>query len=379
MPLTPPSNACQRFPAVARARFLPLSSAGVVALLLLCLAALPAVAQMSIGQPQPMPPVTPPTMLPTIEGFVSAVDGTVLTLLGSPLLRVDISGATILSADSTGGTPPPITPGAYIMATLEPFASPMATPLPPPLVAKTVAVRPAGTAVLSGEILSVLSDSFVLLYRTILVDANTVFSGFGPAGAVHGLSDLKPGMQATAWVVPSGSGLLATKVVAYSFAIVPKPFQFRGVVKSIADTSWQIDDKTVGVTADTKIVGDPKVGDTVDVLAMVQDPPNPLMGMPSRIVALLIAKVVPVPPPTPGRTFTFDGIVHSMPVTGTIGLWKIGDRNVMVNGLTKITGTPSVGGLVTVTGYALPSPMTAGASPQPSTSLILATSIVTKP
>ena len=101
--------------------------------------------------------------------------------------------------------------------------------------------------------------------------------------------------------------------------------------------------------------------------------------MPSRIVALLIAKIVPVPPPTPGRTFTFDGIVHSMPVTGTIGLWKIGDRNVMVNGLTKITGTPSVGSLVTVTGYALPSPMAAGASPQPSTSLILATSIVTKP
>ncbi len=376
MPQTIPPTTCLRFPAVARARSLFLSSSGLVTLLFLSLAAAPAAAQMSIGLPSPSP--APATMPPTVEGFVSAVEGPIITLLGSPLLRVDISGATILPADSTGTTPPPITPGAFILATVEPTAPPQAGPLPPPLIARTVAVRPAGTAVLSGEILSVGSDSFALLFRTILVDARTVFSGYGSGGPVRGLSDLKAGMHATAWVVASSSGLRATKVVAFSDVVPPKPFSFRGVVKAIGDTSWQIDDKTVGVTADTKIVGDPQVGDTVDVLATIQDPPNPAMGMPSRIVALLIAKVDVVPPPPPGRTFTFDGTVQSMPASGMIGLWKIGDRSVIVTGLTKITGTPRVGSPVTVTGYATPSPFASGAVIQPSSIPIVATSIVVK-
>ena len=39
-----------------------------------------------------------------------------------------------------------------------------------------------------------------------------------------------------------------------------------GTVKSIASDSWRIDDKTVMVIPEvTKIVGNPKVGDTVDV------------------------------------------------------------------------------------------------------------------
>lgn len=378
MSLMPPPIVCHRFPAVTRARFLPSSSAGLVALLFLSLSSLPLAAQPSLDPAMP-PSAAPPVKAPSVEGIVTSVDGTVVTLTGSSLLRVDVSGATIISADAGGGTPPPITPGAHVMATVEAPNVTILTYPPPPLVAKTVAVRPADTAVLSGEIQGVASSSFFLLSRTIPVDGGTVFSGYGPGGPVHGLSDLKPGMQATAWVVVSGGGLLATRVMALGSFVLPKPVSFRGVVKSIGTDSWTIGDMTVGITAATKIGGDPQVGDTVDVVAIEEGPPNPTMGMPSRLVAVSIVKVVPSPTPVPGATFTFDGTVRSMPSRGTIGLWKIGDREVMVSGLTKISGSPVVGSVVTVTGYPMPTMLAAGSAVRPSSVRILATSIVTKP
>jgi hypothetical protein len=380
MSLIPPTIVVNRLPAIARARFLPSSSAGLVALLLLSLAALPLAAQPSV-EPA-MPGIAePPVKAPFVEGFVTSVDGMVVTLTGSPLLRVDVSGATIISADAGGGTatPPPIEPGAYLVAIVQLPTVPSMGPLPGPLRATSVAVRPAGMAVLSGEVQSVGSSTFSLLDRTILVDGNTAFSGYGAGGPVHGLSDLKPGMQATAWVVVSGGGLLATRVMALGPFDLPKPVSFRGVVKEIGTESWTIGDMTVGITTATRIVGDPRVGDTVDVVAKVDGPPNPMMGMPSRLVAVSIVKVVPPPTPVPGRTFTFDGTVQSMPKTGTMGLWKVGDRDVMVTGLTKISGTPKVGSLVTVTGYPMPTRLATGSAATPSPVSILATSIVTKP
>ena len=107
---TRPSSA-----ATHESRFHPLSFAGVVALLFLALAAPPLAAQPSLGPTTGVRDAS--GQAPSVEGFVTAVDGTIVTLLGSPLLRIDISGATILAADAPGGTPPPITPGAYILAT----------------------------------------------------------------------------------------------------------------------------------------------------------------------------------------------------------------------------------------------------------------------
>jgi hypothetical protein len=359
-------------------RFRRDSSFAVVALLLLPLVALPLAAQTSSGGTTPGSPA-PPVKAPFVEGFVSAFDGTIVTLLGSPLLRIDVSGATLLAADATGVTPPLITPGAHIWATVEPLAPPNASPLPPPLIATAVAVRPAGTAVLSGEILSVGSDSFALLFRTILVDENTVFSGYGSGGPVQGLSDLNPGMQATAWVVVSSGALLAKKVEAYGPFVVPPPLSFRSVVKVIGSDSWTIGDYTVGVTADTKIVGDPQVGDTADVVAIVEGPPNPMMGMPSRLVAISIVKVILPPSPVAVRTISLTGPVQAMPSSGMPGVWRIADRSVTVTALTTIEGNPAVGSAVAVTGYALPSLLAGNAAATPAAMAFIATHIRTVP
>lgn len=357
-------------------RFRRASSFGVVALLFLAFASPPAAGQASTGGSTV--PVTPPTFLPSAAGFVTAVDGPIVTLLGSPLLRIDVSGATILAADATGGTPPQITPGAYIFATLEPIAPPTAGPLPPPLIAIAVAVRPAGTALLEGEVQAVGTDSFTLLFRTILVDANTVFLFPNASASSGGLSDLKPGMQVAVWVRVTSNGLTAVRVVVLGPPPVSDPIFFRGVVKVIGTDSWTIGDYTVGITAATKIVGDPQVGDTVDVVAIVENPPNPMMGMPSRLVALSITKVILPPSPVAARTISFTGPVQAMPISGTLGVWKIAGRSVTVTGLTTIEGNPAVGSTVAVTGYTLPG-LTAAAALTPSSVTFVATDIQTAP
>jgi hypothetical protein len=296
-----------------------------------------------------------------VEGVVTAVstDGTVVTLLGGAgNLDIDVSRAKIAlvgAEPSASGTPVAIGPGARIVATIAlPDAIAAVVP-PPPLVATNVLVTESRFAYLHGTIqgVDVAGSAFTMLFRVVHVDANTEFSGESPSGRIKGLAGLAPGQIADATVVATSLGLLAVRVGAHGYPVPPPiPFAFRGVVTSIATAQWTIDDKVVGITNETRIVGDPKVGDTVDVLAKIQNPPNPGMGMPSRIVAIVITKAgVFPPPPTPGtgREFIFDGLVQSIPPSATqIGLWKIGGKDVNVTAGTEIVGNPKVGDAVHV-------------------------------
>ena len=335
--------------------FLALSSPGVVALLFLLLLPGALSAQMTTDLQAPtVPPVNNPAV---VNGIVTTFnDATkVATLLGSRLLQVDLSTARIVLADADpfDTTLPQIVPGAHLTAVVAAPDAAITVFPPPPLMALQAVVRPPGVAFLQGEIESVGTDSFGLLHRTVVVDSHTVFSGENGASPVHGLPDLKAGMRVEVWVAADGDLLTATKVVAHGKPVVSDYFSFRGVVKGTGTDAWTIGDLTVGVTVDTQIVGDPKAGDTVDVLAKVFNPPNPAMGMPSRIVAVSIVKVVATPAPAPGRSMSFAGPVQKMPPSGTIGLWQIAGRPVTVNGLTEIKGNPVVGSQVVVTGYAM--------------------------
>lgn len=297
-----------------------------------------------------------------VEGVVTAVstDGKVVTLLGGAgNLDIDVSSAKIFLVEAdpaAAATPVTIGPGDRIVATIAlPDAIPATVP-PPPLVATNVLVTQNRFTFLHGTIqgVDVPGSAFSMLFRVVHVDANTEFSGATPSSLIKSLADLAPGQTAEATVVASPLGLLAVRVAAHGFpAPPPIPFAFRGVVKTITAGAWTIDEKVVGITTETKIVGDPKVGDMVDVIAKVQDPPNPGMGMPSRIVAILIIKVgIVTQPPTPGsaREFTFDGVVQSIPATATqIGAWRIGGKDVNVTAQTEIVGSPKVGETVHVT------------------------------
>jgi hypothetical protein len=369
----PPRTACPNI------RTNPTAPA-VVALVLSVLAAFarPAFAQGSVATA--MIPIAAPVS--TVDSVVSKVNGPVLDVLGGAL-QVDVTNAKITGGDDRFASPVPwagILPGSRIVAQV---AVPDAIPavFPPRLSATNVVVFLANSGSLSGIVQGVgaAQGTFTLLYTSVKTNAATEWSGSKADGSpVKGLSDLTAGMQAVAVVSTDASGVTAKSVHAYANPTT-RIEAFRGKVEKIDAAAWTVDGKIVQVNADTKIVGDPKVGDVVDVLARVTIVP-PGMGMPSMPpVAISIVKVVTTPPPPTDRTVEFDGVVESLPAApgaanAPLGHWTISGKDVLVTPLTKVDAGIAKGTSVHVKGVTLPMAVFAPtAAPQ-----ILATEITKK-
>ncbi|HEX7616051.1 MAG TPA: DUF5666 domain-containing protein [Thermoanaerobaculia bacterium] len=297
----------------------------------------------------------------TIDGTVSAVTGTVLDVIGGQF-RIDVANATVTSGDGPAAGRLPTTGipvGARIVAQVTVGdALPTLFP-PPPLAATSVVVflPRDGQLVSTIQGVDVAGGKITMFFHSISTTTATKWSGFGPNGSVKGIGDLSTGMLATVSVVNAGGsgGLLATTVEAFGAVAPPELIAFRGPVQTISATAWTIAGRAVTVDAGTKIVGDPKVGDTVDVLARVQNPPIESLA-PSFLVALSIVKSGVIVPPGPDdRASEFDGTVESIPPVATpggapLGHWKISSRDVVVNGLTKLDPGLAVGTPVHVKG-----------------------------
>jgi hypothetical protein len=345
----------------------------VVALLLTVLsslAAAPAFAQAVL-----LPPVA--YFPPAVDSVVSKVNGPILDVLDGAL-QIDVTNAKITSGDAPAASVLPVTaivPGSRIVAQVTvPAAVP--TAFPPRLIATSVVVFPASAGNLSGVVqgVNVAQGSFTLLDTTVMTDAGTTWSGVkGDGTPVKSLADLAAGMQANVAVTADPGGVTAKSVFAYSVP-TSRIVEFRGRVDSESSTMWTIGGNAVQVNSDTKIVGNPQVGDEVEVLERVQILP-PGMGAAMLPVAISITKVdvLPPPPPTP-TTVSFDGVVDSMSsnATGTPeGHWVVSGRNVLVTGMTKVSPGITTGTSVHVTGFALPMAV-AGPNTAPA---VLATSI----
>jgi hypothetical protein len=333
-------------------RRLPLlktSSALVVALLLFGLAPFAAATDGTA--------VPSPGRLSAVEGTVSKVTGPILDLIEGGI-QINVTNATITGGDDRLANPLPwsgILVGARVVAQVTvPDVSAAVFP-PPPLPATSVVVFQTRAGELTGTIQSVdvVGGKFTMLDHTISTNTSTKWSGGGPYGGVNGIGDLAAGMFAIVAVVNSG-GLLATSVEAYGVT-PPELFAWRGAVEAITLPWWTIAGRTVQVDSDTKITGDPKVGDIVDVVAKVHNPPPGTLG-PSYLVAVSITKAPTLTPPILGdRATEFDGIVESIPAAPTangapLGHWKISSRDVLVNGLTKLDTGIVVGSAVHVKG-----------------------------
>ena len=311
-----------------------------------------------------------PTRASAIDGTVSAVQGTVVDVIGGQF-RIDVANATITGGDGPNAGPLPATGipvGARIVA-LVPVGDALPTVFPPPaLQATSVVVFLPRDGQLTSTVqgVDVAGGKFTMFFHSISTNAATKWSGFGPSGSVKGIADLSAGMLATASVVNSGGGLLATSVDAFGTVTLPHLIAFRGPVQSIGALQWQIDGRVVQVNAATKIVGDPKVGDTVDVIA--EDSSPRILGAGTAVlpVALSIVKTPIIVPPGPGdRATEFDGVVESIPPVATaagapLGHWKISSRDVVVNGLTKLDSGIAVGTSVHVKGAFLMSSSAGG-------------------
>jgi hypothetical protein len=221
--------------------------------------------------------------------------------------------------------------------------------------------------------------SFLLDFVTVKTTNATEWSGTKSDGTpVKGLADLSPGMQANVAVLADASGVTAKTVFAFA-APLTRLVSFRGKVEVEGETLWTIDGKVVQITPETHIVGDPKVGDLVDVLERVQILPPGSLAPTTIPVAISITKLVP-PPPPPTRRVEFDGVVDALPpsptATGTpLGHWTISGRDVLVTPLTRVDVGITKGTSVHVKGVTLPFSVL---SPSTSNAQIVATEITKK-
>lgn len=250
----------------------------------------------------------------SVTGEVSSVDGNLITLAGG-LVTIDASGAKILDRDGSA-TIAAIQPGARIIATLRDPG----TVSTGPLVATAIAVLRHADVTFTGTVQSVdtAGSQFLLLNRTVKVDANTVFVNFGRQGSIANL-------QANTLVIVEadvvGGALVASRVTLIS-PIPPRPRLASGVVKSIESGAWVITvrdhDTTFVINESTKILGEPKVGDRVEVLYTVDTA--------HANVALSIVKFVQTP-----KAVRFTGVVKSIEGTRWLITRDHDHKDVVVN------------------------------------------------
>ncbi|MCX6031503.1 MAG: DUF5666 domain-containing protein [Chloroflexi bacterium] len=137
-------------------------------------------------------------------------------------------------------------------------------------------------------------------------------------------------------------------------AATPEPLDFTGRVKSINGGVWAIGSFVVTVPGDTPIIGNPQVGDMVEVHAERR------AG--GEIRALSITKVNP--------DFNLDGIIEYM----SSDQWTVSGHVVYLDGQTRITGEPAPGRRVQIAGLIIDGRPTArtvlviAETPQPSPS-----------
>ena len=221
--------------------------AAFVLLVALILAALPTAA-------------TPP--MPEVDGIVTAVDGSVVSLLGG-VLKIDATGAKILRRGTLAVLGiADIFPGVEIRALVGPARPDGVLPATEILVGKPESVEIRGAV----ESVDGAHATLTVAGIAIKTDAQTLFSGRSSRGPVLVFSDLAAGDFVEVEAFPKTGALLASSVHVETD---PKPsegveFEFEGTVEAISSTSWTISGKTVAVTSKTVIKGDPKIGDKVE-------------------------------------------------------------------------------------------------------------------
>jgi hypothetical protein len=97
------------------------------------------------------------------------------------------------------------------------------------------------------------------------------------------------------------------------------------------------------VDGSTRVIGDPKVGDEVGILASKQ--------VNGTYLAVAIAKLTTAPPV--GTQVVLEGIVNRVDPEGMMGVatWMVGDTKVLVTRMTAVSGAPKAGDTVRVEGF----------------------------
>jgi hypothetical protein len=225
----------------------------------------------------------------------------------------------------------------------------------------------------------------------VMAEGRTVDVEFG--GVLDGREGERWSMGGLTVVVPAGTPIAGTPVLGVYVKVFGQSQadgtvlatrvevqgeQFTGLVRVIGAQTWQIDDRIVRVGPETQIVGNPQVGDEVEVhthtlsdgqslallIALTRTGLSPTATLvapsatpePSAISPTEIAATSPASTPTLGATLTpdatddgdeeieFTGVVESIGAAS----WLIGGQVVQVTASTEIRDNPQVGQLVEV-------------------------------
>jgi hypothetical protein len=275
----------------------------------------------------------------TVSGIVESVDGNFIRLAGG-LVVVDASEAKVVVGRGREGAVAQIEPGMLLFAAIRSENPPSSHPVQK---ASMVTATRFGDATLTGavQIVSAEAKTLTLLGQTVYVDDDTSFGGFGQREGFD-LSDILPNQIVQVQVDAVNGRLVAREVLVLS-PVPPQVGRLRGEVRSIGTDSWDIETETETVTvvvnAQTKILGSPKVGDTVEVIYNVNSA--------SQKVAVSIIRFEPLPPAP--KIVQFHGKVKS--ITGST--WVVTEdptheRTFTVNERTKLLGNPGAGDFVHV-------------------------------
>ncbi|HEV7240066.1 MAG TPA: DUF5666 domain-containing protein [Thermoanaerobaculia bacterium] len=265
----------------------------------------------------------------TVSGIVESVQGNLIRLADG-LVVVDASDAKIVIGRGREATVGQIEPGMLLFATIDTSGK-----------ASMITATRFGDATLFGAVdsVDVAAQTLTLLGYTASVDDETSFGSYRKDQDLD-LSDIVRNQLVQVQVDAVNGRLIAREVLVLA-PVPPQISGLRGTVKSIGTDSWEIESGqetvSVVVNAQTKIVGSPKVGDTVEVLYSVDSANNK--------VAISIVKIVRLPPV---KVVQFHGKVKS--VTGATWVVTVDgeDKTFTVNDHTKITTDTGVGDFVQV-------------------------------
>jgi hypothetical protein len=273
----------------------------------------------------------------TVSGVVSSVQGNLIQIADGAI-AIDATDARIVAGRGQDTTIADVKPGMQLFATLRTSNPSSHGGLPASLI---TIVNPADVT-LGGAVQSVdaAGRSFMLLNETIVVDDNTSFGGFKREGGTS-FADLQTNVVVHVQADNVGGRLVAREVLI----VAPAPPQVelvKGTVDSIAADSWTVHNErgtfTFLINAQTKVVGSPKVGDTVEVLYNIDSAHN--------FVAISIIKferpTVPVVQHFHGGVKAIDGNNWTVTVDGG------SERRFTVNERTKVTPGIVVGDRVDV-------------------------------
>jgi len=261
----------------------------------------------------------------TVTGIVDAVQGTLVQLAGGQV-AIEAKDAKIVLDRGRDGAIADIKPGMILFATLTRSDIAPNAPLPASMI--TLLRVPDATLFGPVQEVDVANHTLTVLGRTIHVTDETSIGGIHRDGKPE-LGDIQPNHIVQVAADAKNGQLVASSIIV----LAPAPPQIhaaRGEVKSIAADSWVIaPDKgeplTLTVNAQTKIVGEPRVGDTVEVLYSIDS-----------AHALVAISIVKFARPTIPSTTHFHGPVKSIEGSTWVVKNKNEDFTFVVTGDSKV-------------------------------------------